>query len=333
MSSDAASAERPARARAARPRRSSCSPRRSSGPGAVVVDATLGLGGHAEALLAALPAARLVGLDRDTEALALAGERLAAVRRPGHAGARRLRRAARGARRARAATACDGVLFDLGVSSLQLDEADRGLRLRPGRAAGHADGPDRAASPPPRSSTPTRRRARPGAAGVRRGAVRPPDRRRRSSGSASSEPFTTSARLAELVRSVDPGRRPAHRRPPGQAHLPGAADRGQRRAGRLERALPRGGRRARRRRADRRPVLPLARGPDRQAGARRRAPRSTHPAGPAGRAARARADLRLLTRGAEEPSERRGGRQPPPRRSAAAAGRRTHQSHEGTRTA
>ena len=43
-------------------------------PGAVLVDATLGLGGHSEAVLAACPEARLVGIDRDPDALALAGE-------------------------------------------------------------------------------------------------------------------------------------------------------------------------------------------------------------------------------------------------------------------
>ena len=45
--------------------------------GAVCVDATLGMGGHAEALLTRCPAARVIGLDRDTEALALARTRLA----------------------------------------------------------------------------------------------------------------------------------------------------------------------------------------------------------------------------------------------------------------
>ena len=45
-------------------------------PGSVLVDATLGLGGHAEAILASAPSARLVGIDRDPEALGLARERL-----------------------------------------------------------------------------------------------------------------------------------------------------------------------------------------------------------------------------------------------------------------
>ena len=113
------------------------------GPGAVAVDATLGLGGHAEALLAAHPRLRLVGLDRDPEALRLAGERLApfADRISLHHAV--YDEIAGRARRGSASTRVDGVLFDLGVSSLQLDEAERGLRLRAGRAAGHADGPDR----------------------------------------------------------------------------------------------------------------------------------------------------------------------------------------------
>ena len=46
-------------------------------PGAVVVDATLGLGGHSEAFLRQFPEVRLIGLDRDPNALRLAGERLA----------------------------------------------------------------------------------------------------------------------------------------------------------------------------------------------------------------------------------------------------------------
>lgn len=94
--------------------------------GAVVVDATLGMGGHSEALLEQHPQLTLVGIDRDPDALSRSAHRLArfgdrvriveavydeldAVLE--EAGVRRL----------------DGILFDLGVSSPQLDEAERGF--------------------------------------------------------------------------------------------------------------------------------------------------------------------------------------------------------------
>lgn len=92
----------------------------------VHVDATLGLGGHAEAVLAAHPQTVLIGLDRDPEALAHARARLAPYAERVHfvhavydelpdvldrLGVERV----------------DGILFDLGVSSLQLDAADRGF--------------------------------------------------------------------------------------------------------------------------------------------------------------------------------------------------------------
>jgi 16S rRNA (cytosine1402-N4)-methyltransferase len=104
-------------------------------PAGVVVDATLGGGGHAEALLEAHPHLTLVGLDQDPHAVAAAGARLArfgdrvAVRRTrfddlpdvlaelGHDGA-------------------SGALFDLGVSSPQLDRPERGFSYR---AAGPLD--------------------------------------------------------------------------------------------------------------------------------------------------------------------------------------------------
>jgi 16S rRNA (cytosine1402-N4)-methyltransferase len=99
-------------------------------PGGVYLDATLGLGGHAERLLAAsAPDGRVVGLDRDPAALALARERLT------WAGERLTTVAASFADLAEVArrlglTAVDGVLYDLGVSSLQLDEPARGFSYR-----------------------------------------------------------------------------------------------------------------------------------------------------------------------------------------------------------
>ena len=92
----------------------------------LLVDATLGLGGHAEAVLTRCPQAHVIGVDRDTHALDLARERLAGfaerttfvhavydeipevLAELGH-------------------TEVDGVLFDLGVSSMQLDVRERGF--------------------------------------------------------------------------------------------------------------------------------------------------------------------------------------------------------------
>ncbi|WP_431984404.1 16S rRNA (cytosine(1402)-N(4))-methyltransferase RsmH [Streptomyces qinglanensis] len=95
-------------------------------PGATVVDCTLGLGGHSEALLSTFPAARLIGLDRDPAALELAGERLAP-----YAGRATLVHAVYDelpqVLSRLEVPRVQGVLFDLGVSSLQLDEADRGF--------------------------------------------------------------------------------------------------------------------------------------------------------------------------------------------------------------
>ena len=93
------------------------------GAGAVLVDATLGAGGHAERFLTDLPALRLVGLDRDPTALAIAGERLA----PFGDRVTLVRTRYDGYWDGRADAEIDGVLFDLGVSSMQLDRAERGF--------------------------------------------------------------------------------------------------------------------------------------------------------------------------------------------------------------
>lgn len=95
-------------------------------PGAVIVDATLGMGGHSAALLDAHPDLTVIGVDRDAAAQALAARRLAPFGERAilvHAVYDAIGEAVRGAGFAE----IDGVLFDLGVSSLQLDEADRGF--------------------------------------------------------------------------------------------------------------------------------------------------------------------------------------------------------------
>lgn len=95
-------------------------------PGAVVVDATLGLGGHAEALLTRFDRIRLVGLDRDRHALALAGERLAPFADRVHLVHTVYDRLPEALDELGIACVA-GILFDLGVSSMQLDEAERGF--------------------------------------------------------------------------------------------------------------------------------------------------------------------------------------------------------------
>lgn len=178
-----------------------------SSAGSLLVDATLGLGGHSEAILQRFEATVVIGLDRDRQALERATARLAPFgdRFTGvHAVYDELPDVLRRHRRARV----QGVLFDLGVSSLQLDEAGRGfayaqdapldMRMDQGAGLTAADvlntysaadlarilrryGEERFASRI--AGAIVRERAR--------------------------EPFTTSARLVELLRSAIPA--PARR--------------------------------------------------------------------------------------------------------------------------
>jgi 16S rRNA (cytosine1402-N4)-methyltransferase len=90
-----------------------------------VVDMTVGSGGHAAALLEA-GVSRLVGVDRDPEALALAGGRLSAFGEQVRLVAARFSEVDEDV----VGGPADGVLFDLGVSSMQLDRPERGFGYR-----------------------------------------------------------------------------------------------------------------------------------------------------------------------------------------------------------
>jgi 16S rRNA (cytosine1402-N4)-methyltransferase len=171
-------------------------------PGAVCVDGTLGMGGHAEAVLERCPQARLVGIDRDQQALDLAGQRLAP-----YADRLTLVHAVYDEFAAVVESlgleTVDAAVFDLGVSSLQLDEEDRGFAYR-------VDAPldmrmDQSVGLTAAEVLNTydvddltrilreygeERFARPIARAVVQDRV--------------TEPFTTSARLVELLRSVIP---------------------------------------------------------------------------------------------------------------------------------
>ena len=173
----------------------------------VVVDTTLGLGGHTEAILTRFPEARVVGIDRDTEALERAGRRLEPFGDRvvlAHAVYDELPDVLADAGIARV----DGVLFDLGVSSMQLDLAERGfayaqdapldMRMTPGVGTTAAD---------VLNTYPADRLAR-----VLR--VHGEEKFARRIADAvvaarAEEPFTRSARLVDLVRDAIPA--PARR--------------------------------------------------------------------------------------------------------------------------
>ena len=95
----------------------------------VVIDATLGLGGHTEAILQASPFVEVIGIDQDTAALKIAGERLSKFGsrfRSFHSNFSEIAEVARDAN----LDAVDAIIADLGVSSMQLDDAGRGFSFR-----------------------------------------------------------------------------------------------------------------------------------------------------------------------------------------------------------
>jgi 16S rRNA (cytosine1402-N4)-methyltransferase len=171
-------------------------------PGAVVLDATLGLGGHSEAFLRRFPGVRLIGLDRDPQALAAAGERLAPFGERAtlvHAVYDEIPRVLADL----GVPALDGTLFDLGVSSLQLDLRERGfaysydapldMRMDSSRGPTAAD----VVNTYPAAELARILRDY----GEERFARRIADR---IVAEREKEPFTTTARLSELVRDAIP---------------------------------------------------------------------------------------------------------------------------------
>jgi 16S rRNA (cytosine1402-N4)-methyltransferase len=174
-------------------------------PGGLWVDGTLGAGGHAEAVLrATAPDGRLVGLDRDAEALERARARLlpfAARVRLEHADYREIPEQI-GDERA------SGILLDLGVSSLQLDDAERGFSFqREGPLDMRIDRSTRGTA----AELVNRMRERELADLIHEYGEEPFARRiaRAIVRARESEPIETTTRLAEIVRRAVPrSRRP-----------------------------------------------------------------------------------------------------------------------------
>ena len=183
-------------------------------PGRSYIDGTLGGGGHAEAILrASAPDGRLLGLDRDPAAIERCRERLApfgARFEAVHAEFSTIADVARD----RGFDPADGILLDLGVSSFQLDEPERGFSFR-------ADGPLDMRMDPTRGPTAAELLAGYGddwrslAALLRELGEEPQAGRvaRAILAEQAKEPIGTTARLAETVERAVGGRRGAARHP------------------------------------------------------------------------------------------------------------------------
>ena len=267
-------------------------------PGETVVDCTFGGGGHSRLIAERLGAeGTLIGdrpRPRRRRALRVVRAR-GRLRDPLHP--RRLRRRARHASRPRASSR-DLVLFDFGVSSMQIDAWERGfsysfdapldMRMDPDAELDARDDRQRVARGADRRDPPQLRRR------AARALDRPPDRR-----PPPARDDLRAGRGGPRRPAAEGALRP---RQPRQAHLPGDPDRRQRRA-RGDRRRP--ARRlgpARSRRPPRRDLLPLARGPARQALPRRPRPRLHLPAGVPRLPLRPRARGRAAHQGGVAPS-------------------------------
>jgi 16S rRNA (cytosine1402-N4)-methyltransferase len=168
--------------------------------GGTYVDCTLGLGGHTEALVSR-GATRVIGIDRDAEALAIARERLGPVAgrvELVHADYRTLPAVLS----KRGITAVDGILADLGVSSLQFESEGRGFSFR-------RDEPldmrmDRSSGPTAADLVNAARETELADVIFRYGEDR--QSRRIARAIVASRPVTTTGALAAIVRRAIPGR-------------------------------------------------------------------------------------------------------------------------------
>jgi len=168
----------------------------------VLVDATVGLGGHAEALLEAHPRARLIAIDRDPAALQLAGERLA--RFAGRVTFVRARHESLiDILKQHGTDSVSGILADLGVSSMQLDDASRGFSFRFDAPLDMRMGPDsRSAADLVNTLDES------SLADILREYGEEPMARRIARAIVASRPLATTTQLAEVIRSVKRAKKP-----------------------------------------------------------------------------------------------------------------------------
>ena len=165
-----------------------------------LVDATVGLGGHAEALLEHYPRARLVGLDRDPAAIRHAAERL------GRFGSRVTLVRGRHEKlidilKQSQIDTISGLLADLGVSSMQLDDAARGFSFRYDAPLDMRMGPDSRSAAELVNSLDEEELAK-----ILRDYGEEPQARRIARAIVAARPVETTAQLAGVIRSVKKSR-------------------------------------------------------------------------------------------------------------------------------
>jgi len=167
-----------------------------------LVDATVGLGGHAEGLLERYPTTRLIAIDRDPRALERSRERLrrfadrVAFVQGRHEQLIEILRQS-GVENA------SGVLADLGVSSMQLDDASRGFSFRYDAPLDMRMGPDSRSAADIVNDSSEEELAR-----ILRDYGEEPRARRIARAIVDARPVETTTRLAEIVKSVKRARRP-----------------------------------------------------------------------------------------------------------------------------
>jgi 16S rRNA (cytosine1402-N4)-methyltransferase len=174
-------------------------PARNNG---LLVDATVGLGGHAEGMLERYPEARLLGVDRDPRALERARERLGrfenrvALVQGRHEQLIEILRQ-------QGIDAVSGVLADLGVSSMQLDDASRGFSFRFDAPLDMRMGPDSVSAADVVNTSSEEELAR-----ILREYGEEPMARRIARAIVEARPLDTTTQLADVVRSVKRAKRP-----------------------------------------------------------------------------------------------------------------------------
>src|SRR3954467_3254772 len=180
---------------------------RPSRPDGTLVDATAGLGGHAEALLERYPDARLVAIDRDPAALERSRERLARFAgrvtfvRGRHEQLIDILKQSN-------VDQISGLLADLGVSSMQLDDASRGFSFRYDAPLDMRMGPEGASAADLVNGLDERELARI----LREYGEEPMSRRIAHAivAARANGPIETTTQLAEIIRSVKKAKKPYH---------------------------------------------------------------------------------------------------------------------------